>query len=193
VILWPRVLGEGHELSVREFLKIYKPSRNPKSEFTFNFQGRHKTKFILLSRYSSNKHWKDKFFFTQGDWEFSATEIVASPRVPREACHLSSSGQEEPILNESEDAHVREMTKYSEEHSSKMEFNAIFSQSTLTTYVKYPPAEGPTGSKLKKKRKVTTLQISEPQSAEAAKQKSIVLPSNKLPNEVEVERSSEIL
>jgi hypothetical protein len=84
MILWPRVLGEGHELLVREFLKIYKLSRNPRSEFTFNFQGHQKTKFILLSGYSSNKFWKDKFFFAQGDWEFSATEIVAGPRVPRE-------------------------------------------------------------------------------------------------------------
>ena len=40
MILRPRVLGEGRELFVREFLKIYKLSRNPKSEFTFNFQGR---------------------------------------------------------------------------------------------------------------------------------------------------------
>jgi hypothetical protein len=46
VILWPRVLGEGHELSIQEFLKIYKSTRNPKSEFTFNFQGRQKTKIL---------------------------------------------------------------------------------------------------------------------------------------------------
>jgi hypothetical protein len=40
VILWPKVLGEGHNLSVREFLKIYKLTRNPNSKFIFNFQGR---------------------------------------------------------------------------------------------------------------------------------------------------------
>jgi hypothetical protein len=56
VILWPRVLGEGHELSVWEFLKIYKPSRNPKTKYIFNFQGRQKIKFVLLPGYSSNKH-----------------------------------------------------------------------------------------------------------------------------------------
>jgi hypothetical protein len=56
VILWPRVLGEGHELLVREFLKIYKLSRNPKTKYIFNFQGRQEIKFVLLPGYSSNKH-----------------------------------------------------------------------------------------------------------------------------------------
>jgi hypothetical protein len=37
VILWPRILGEGHELSIHEFLKIYRPLRNPKTEYVFNF------------------------------------------------------------------------------------------------------------------------------------------------------------
>jgi hypothetical protein len=56
VILWPRVLGEGHELSVRKFLKIYRPLRNPKTEYVLNFQGRQKIKFVILPGYSSNKH-----------------------------------------------------------------------------------------------------------------------------------------
>jgi hypothetical protein len=109
---------------------------------------------------------------------------------------LSTSGQEEPILNESENAHVLEMLKYAEEHALEMEFNAIFSQSALAACLKYPLAEGtveggtPTGSKLKKKRKVTALQISESQSPEVAKQKSPVLPSDKSPSGIEVERSS---
>jgi hypothetical protein len=141
VILWPRVLGEGHELSVREFLKIYKPSRNPKSEYTFNFQGRQKTKFILLSRYSSNKHWKEKFFFAQGDWEFLATEVIVDPRVPRKARRLSTSGQDEPVLNKNEGAHVQELMEYAEGHVMEIKFNAIFSQSALAARLKYPPAE----------------------------------------------------
>jgi hypothetical protein len=91
VILWPRVLGEGHELSVREFLKIYRPLRNPKTEYVFNFQGRKKIKFILLPGYSSNKHWKERFFFAQGAWECPTTESVADPEVPRKVrCLLSS-------------------------------------------------------------------------------------------------------
>jgi hypothetical protein len=183
---------------VQEFLKIYKPSRNPKCEYTFNFQGRQKTKFILLFEYSSNKHWKEKFFFTQGDWEFPATEVIAVPRVPREARRLSSSGQKEPILSKSEKAYVHEMIEYVERDVLEMEFNAIFSQSALAACLKYPPNEGivgggaPMGPKLKKKMKAMALQILESQSTEAAKPKSPILPLDKSPSEVEVERSSKI-
>jgi hypothetical protein len=58
VILWPKVLEEGNNLLVREFLKIYKLTKNPNAEYIFNFQIRQKAKFILLTGYSSNKGWK---------------------------------------------------------------------------------------------------------------------------------------
>jgi hypothetical protein len=91
------------------------------------------------------------------------------------------------------------MLKYAEEHALEMEFNAIFSQLALAARLKYPLAKGtveegmPMGSKLKKKRKVIALQILESQLLEVAKQKSPVLPSDKSPSGIEVERSSEIL
>jgi hypothetical protein len=100
VILWPRVLGEGHELSVREFLKIYMPLRNPKTEYVFNFQGRQKIKFVLVPGYSSNKHWKERFFFAHGDWKCLAAEAIANPKVPREVNRLLSLKQDEPVLSE---------------------------------------------------------------------------------------------
>jgi hypothetical protein len=131
VILWPRILGEGHELSIREFQKIYRPLRNPKTEYVFNFQGRQKIKFVLLPGYSSNKHWKERFFFAQGDWECPATETVIDPKVPREVRHLLSSKQDEPTLNENEAAHVWDLLKYSEEHAAEMDFDTIFSQAAL--------------------------------------------------------------
>ena len=55
VILWPKVLREGQNLSVQEFLKIYKLTKNPNTKYIFNFQGRQKAKFILLTVYFSNK------------------------------------------------------------------------------------------------------------------------------------------
>jgi hypothetical protein len=82
VILWPRILGEEHELSIREFLKICRPLRNSKTEYVFNFQGHQKIKFVLLPGYSSNKHWKEQFFFAQGDLECPTTEMVVDPKVP---------------------------------------------------------------------------------------------------------------
>jgi hypothetical protein len=36
-------------------------------------------------------------------------------------------GQEELTLDESEEAHVKELWQYAREHPSEMEFNAIFS------------------------------------------------------------------
>jgi hypothetical protein len=159
VILWSRVLGEGHELSIQEFLKIYKPSRNQKTEYIFNFHGHQKIRFVLLPGYSSNKHWKERFFFAQGDWECPAAEAVADLRVPREVRRLLSSKQDEPILNENEDVHVRDLMKHAEEHATEMDFDTIFSQSALATCLKYLPSASvvgkgaPTKSKLKRKEK----------------------------------------
>jgi hypothetical protein len=198
VILSPRVLGEGHEHSVREFLKIYKPSRNPKTEYIFNFQGRQKIKFVLLPGYSSNKHWKERFFFAQGDWECLATEAVTNPRVLREVHRLSSSKQDEPILNESESAHVRELMKHAEEHATEMDFDAIFSQLALAARLKYLPTASVAirgvlaKSKLKKKRKATTLQISQSQSMEIAQLEAPILSSDKSSSEVDVGGKSEV-
>ena len=173
--------------------------RNPKSEYTFNFQGCQKTKFIILSGYSSNKHWKEKFFFAQGNWEFLATEVIVDPKVPWEACRLSSSRQNEPILNKSEGVHVRELMEYAKGHIMEMEFNTIFSQSALAAHLKHPPTEStviggaPAGPKLKKKRKATALQILESQSPEVAKRKPPVHLLDKPSNGVEVEKSPEFL
>jgi hypothetical protein len=151
-------LGEGHELSIREFLKIYRPLRNPKTEYVFNFQGRQKIKFILLSGYSSNKHWKERFFFAQGAWECPATETVADPEVPRKVRRLLSSKQDEPILTEDEAAHVRDLLRHSEEHVAEMDFDTIFSQSALAARLQYPPtvsiAENRMLPKLKRKEKL---------------------------------------
>jgi hypothetical protein len=197
VILWPRVLGEGHELSVREFLKIYRPLRNLKTEYVFNFQGRQKIKFIILLGYSSNKHWKERFFFAQGDWECPATEAVADSRVPREVRCLLSSKQDEPILNENEDAHVWDLVKHSEEHTTEMNFDTIFSQAALVVCLKYPPTVSITGSealaksKLRRKRKAATLQILESQPMEIAQLEAPILSSDKSSSRVNVGGRSE--
>jgi hypothetical protein len=96
-----------------------------------------------------------------------------------------TSGQDEPVLNTTKDAHVQELMKYAEKHVMDMEFNAIFSHSALAARLKYPPAESTVtrevliGSKLKKKRKATALRILESQSPKAAKRKPLVLSSDK--------------
>jgi hypothetical protein len=75
-----------------------------------------------------------------------------------------SSKQDEPVLTEDEAARVRELLKHSAEHVADMDFDAIFSQSALAARLQYPPTVSVVESKpkLKKKRKTTVLQTSEP-------------------------------
>ena len=101
IIVWPKVLGEGKSLKVQEFLKIYKLGKNPNVDHIFNFQVWKKGKFMSLTDYS-NKKWKSKFFFTQGDWEFSPSKIINDPNIPRETSLPSIAGQKEPILDKLE-------------------------------------------------------------------------------------------
>jgi hypothetical protein len=192
IILWPRVLGEGHELSIREFLKIYRPLRNPKTEYVFNFQGRQKVKFILLPGYSSNKHWKERFFFAQGAWECLTTETVADPEVPRKVRRLLSSKQDEPVLTEDEAAHVRELLRHSEKYVAEMDFDAIFSQSALAARLQYPPTVRVAESKpkLKKKRKATVLQTSEPRPTGITRLEAPILSPAKSSSGVNVREKS---
>ena len=35
-------------------------------------------------KFSSNHKWKNKYFFTTGQWEFHPTDATEGPRVPRE-------------------------------------------------------------------------------------------------------------
>jgi hypothetical protein len=142
VVLWPKALGEGKNLSVKEFLKIYELAEVPGAEYLFNFQERRPTKFIRLTGRSNNKAWRKRFFFAQGDWEFSMTEIIKDPDVPREARLPSVAGREEPALNPDEENRIDQLWKYAHECPSKMKFDAIFSLTILAAYLRYPQIEG---------------------------------------------------
>jgi hypothetical protein len=63
VVLWPKALGEGKNLSIREFLKIYKLMEVSGAEYLFNFQERRSTKFIRLTGRSNSKAWRKKILF----------------------------------------------------------------------------------------------------------------------------------
>jgi hypothetical protein len=142
VVLWPKALGEGKNLSVKEFLKIYELAEVSGAEYLFNFQERRPTKFIRLTGRSNNKAWRKRFFFAQGDWEFSMTEIIKDPDVPRETRLPSVAGREEPALNPDEENRIDQLWKYAHECSSKMKFDAIFSLTILAAYLRYPQIEG---------------------------------------------------
>jgi hypothetical protein len=135
VLLWPKALEEGKNLSIREFLKIYKRSEVAGAKYLFNFQERRSNKFIRLTGRSDIKAWRKRFFFAQGDWEFSTTKIIKDPDVPREKRLPSVAGQEEPSLNRDEEDRVNQLWKYIQGDSSRMNFDAIFSLTTLAAYL----------------------------------------------------------
>jgi hypothetical protein len=179
VILWPKALGEGKNLLIREFLKIYKLVEVSGAEYLFNFQERQSTKFIRLTDRSNNKAWRKRFFFAQGDWEFSMTEIIKDPDVPRETRLPSVVGREEPALNQDEESRINQLWKYARGDSLKMNFDIIFSLTTLAAYLRYPQIEGlgdellPKGSRvqLTRKRNGIDLKISRPPLPKGKKSK----------------------
>jgi hypothetical protein len=96
MVLWPLALGKEHQLTVREFLHLHRVHKNPGGSGVYNIQTRRGKLITLEPRYSSNRGWKNKYFFTSGQWEFSSTEQATEIRVPREVNILSERGGQEP-------------------------------------------------------------------------------------------------
>jgi hypothetical protein len=78
----------------------------------YNFQTRRGKLKTLETKYSSNRGWKQKFFFASGQLEFAPTEQATRPRVPREVNVLSEKGGQEPNLTRSELARVNEVQRW---------------------------------------------------------------------------------
>jgi hypothetical protein len=70
------------------------------------------------------------------------TEIIKDPDIPRETCLPLVAGREEPYLNRDEEDRVNQLWKYVHGDSSRMNFDAIISLTTLATYLRYPQIEG---------------------------------------------------
>jgi hypothetical protein len=92
---------------------------------------------------------------------------------------------------------MRDLVKHSEEHATEMDFDTIFSQVALAARLKYPltvniARNGALAkSKLRRKRKVATLRISESQPMEIAQLKAPILSSDKSSSGVNVEERFE--
>jgi hypothetical protein len=74
MVLWPLALGKEHQLTVREFLHLHRVHRNPGGSGVYNIQTRWGKLITLETNYSSNRGWKNKFFFASGQWEFAPSE-----------------------------------------------------------------------------------------------------------------------
>ena len=66
LVLWPLVLGKQHQLTMKEFLHMYRVHKNPGGAGVYNFQTKRGRFVQLASKYSSNQWWKNKFFFISG-------------------------------------------------------------------------------------------------------------------------------
>ena len=81
MVLWPLALEKQHQLSVREFLYLHRVHKNPGGSGVYNIQTRRGRLIQLEPKYSSNRGWKNRFFFALGQWEFTPTEKAQDHRV----------------------------------------------------------------------------------------------------------------
>ena len=74
-VLWPSVFGAKHRLSVKEFLYCYRPEEKYVGWWTFHCRGSEWN--VVSDLPSSNKKWKNRFFFISGsEWEFGNMDMA---------------------------------------------------------------------------------------------------------------------
>jgi hypothetical protein len=83
-LLWPE-LNPGHEMSIEEFLNVYRPFPCKEISGVLSFTARERYQVIGLGgSFSNNKEWHKEFFFVSGNWECPEGEdLPPNKRVPR--------------------------------------------------------------------------------------------------------------
>ena len=80
-VLWGRLSGGNHQLSLDEFFYCYKPWQIVSSKGTYHFSVREKDLILVSDMLDSNKIWKSRYFFLEGsDWICHPEEWVTMPR-----------------------------------------------------------------------------------------------------------------
>ena len=114
---------------------MYRVHKNPGGAGVYNFQTK-KGRFIqLASKYSSNRWWKNRFFFVSGQWEFAPKERVVGPRVPCETNMVADLALKEPTLTAEEQTWVNDVTAWSRSHEKFMYSDWLASISRLSEFV----------------------------------------------------------
>jgi hypothetical protein len=134
-VLWPMVLGKEHPFTVREFLWMYRVQKNPKTNGVYNFQSK-RGKFVQIEvKFSSNRWWKNRFFFAMRQWEFAPYETVEGPRVPQERSLLALDAHKEPLLSKEEIVRVNKVLARARIHEDAMYYNQLVIVTKLNMYL----------------------------------------------------------
>ena len=79
-ILWGRLSGGNHQLSLDEFFYCYKPHHIASSKGTYHFNTRDKNLRLVSDMPDSNRNWKSRYFFIEGtDWVCRQEEWATMP------------------------------------------------------------------------------------------------------------------
>jgi hypothetical protein len=128
-------LGKQHNLTMKEFMHLYRLQKNPQSSSVYNFQTK-RGKFVQIdSQFSSNPKWKNKYFFVSGQWEFTPTEKAEGPRVPRDICDPSAEAYNEPVLTPEMIQRVNSVIKWGREHPKMMLVGTLITSLRLSEFV----------------------------------------------------------
>ena len=79
-ILWGRLSGENHQLSLDRFFYCYRPQHIISSKGIYHFAARGKDLRLMSNMPDSNKNWKSRYFFLLGtNWVCRLEEWVIMP------------------------------------------------------------------------------------------------------------------
>jgi hypothetical protein len=135
VVLWPLALGKQHQLTVTEFMHIYRIQKNPYSSGVFNFQTK-RGKFIQIdSQFSSNPKWKNRYFFVSGSGSLLPKRKQQGPRVPREINDPSNKAYQEPIMTPEMTKRVNDVIAWSQDHGKMMFVGSLVTAPKLSEFV----------------------------------------------------------
>ena len=80
-ILWGRLSGGNHQLTLYKFFYCYKPYHIASSKGMYHFTIREKDLKLVSDMPDSNRNWKSKYFFVEGtDWVCCQEEWAMMPR-----------------------------------------------------------------------------------------------------------------
>ena len=81
-VLWPEVFEGNCPIIVDEFLFCYKPSKIKQSADFYRFSSKGPQFSLIRGRSSSDRLWKNEFFFISGNWAGDPIDVNNAPFPP---------------------------------------------------------------------------------------------------------------